>query len=93
MIDSKATDNYILQQAIEMLKLTLQWASKPMQIYMIKYDIILRMFWLHKKNSRIDWISKELYITVNVYKILKQPEMSLSKHKSWDHEVLLLNDK
>jgi hypothetical protein len=32
----------------------------------IKYDVILKMLWLHKKNSRIDWISKELYITVDV---------------------------
>ncbi len=59
----------------------------------IKYDVILRMPWLREKNSRIDWISKELYITIDVYEILKQPEMSLSEHKSWDHKILLLNDK
>ncbi len=47
----------------------------------IKYDTILKMFWLREKNSRIDWISKELYITVDAYEILKQPEMSLSEHK------------
>jgi len=28
-----------------------------------------------------------------VYEILKQLKMSLSEHKSWDHEILLLNDK
>ncbi len=125
MIDLKATDNYILQQAIKMLELTLQWALKPMQIYMInkesewimnqvhvevmiledsqkltfdvlnliKYDIILKMLWLRKKNSRINWISKELYTTVDVYEILKQSEMSLSEHKSWvlwpDHNQLV----
>jgi len=125
MIDSEATDNYILQQVIEMLKLTLQWVLKPMQIYMIneesewitdqvhikaiiledsqelmfdvlnsiKYDIILKMLWLREKNSRIDWISKELYIMIDVYEILKQPEMSLSEHKLWDHKISLLNDK
>ncbi len=59
----------------------------------IKYDAILKMPWLRKKNSRIDWISKELYITIDVYEILKQPEMSLSEHKSWDHKIPLLNDK
>ncbi len=59
----------------------------------IKYDIILRMFWLREKNSRIDWISKELYITIDAYKIPEQSEMSLSEHKSWDHEILLLNNK
>ncbi len=125
MVDSEAINNYILQQAIEMLRLMLQWAPKPMQVYMvneefewitnqvhieamilkdsqelmfdvlnsIKYDVILEMLWLREKNSRIDWISKELYITVNVYEILKQSEMSLSEHKSRDHEILLLNDK
>ncbi len=125
MIDSEAINNYISQQAIKVLKLMLQRALKPMQIYIvnresewitdqvhieaiilkdsqkltfdvlnsIKYDVILEMPWLHKKNSRIDWISKELYITVDVYEILKQSEMSLSEHKSWDHEILLLNDK
>jgi len=51
------------------------------------------MPWLRKKNSRINWISKELYATVNVYEIPEQPEMSLSEHKSWDYEILLLNDK
>jgi hypothetical protein len=39
MIDSEAINNYILQQAIEMLELTLQWASKPMQIYMINENL------------------------------------------------------
>jgi len=125
MVDSEATNNYILQQAIRMLGLTLQWALKPMQVYMvneefkwitnqvhikaiiledsqeltfdvlnlIKYDAILEMPWLRKKNSRIDWISKELYTTIDVYKIPEQPEMSLSEHKSWDHEISLLDDK
>ncbi len=125
MIDSEATDNYILKQAIRMLELTLQWALKPMQVYMvnresewitdqvhieaiiledsqklmfdvlnsIKYDVILKMLWLRKKNSRIDWISKELYVTIDVYEISEQSEMSLSEHKSWDHKIPLLNDK
>ncbi len=125
MVDSEVTDNYISQQAIRMLELTLQWVLKPMQVYMvngefkwitdqvhievmilkdsqelmfdvlnlIKYDVILKMPWLRKKNSRIDWISKELYVMVDVYEILKQPEMSLSEHKSWDHKIPLLNDK
>ncbi len=125
MVDSEATNNYILQQAIRVLELTLQRALKPMQVYMvngesewitdqvhievtiledsqelmfdvlnsIKYDIILKMLWLREKNSRIDWISKELYIMKDVYEISEQSEMSLSEHKSWDHEIPLLNDK
>ncbi len=59
----------------------------------IKYDAILGMPWLHKKNPRIDWISKELYTTEEAYDISEQPEMSLSEHKPWDHEILLLKDK
>jgi len=59
----------------------------------IKYDAILGMPWLREKNPRIDWISKELYTTENVYEIPEQPEMSLSEHKPWDHEIPLLNDK
>jgi len=125
MIDSEATDNYILQQAIRVLELTLQRALKSMQIYivnresewimnqvhieatiledsqeltfdvlnLIKYDVILEMLWLREKNSRIDWISKELYIMIDMYEILKQSKMSLSEHKSWDHKISLLNDK
>jgi len=125
MVDSEATNNYILQQVIRMLELTLQWVLKSMQVYMIngesewiteqvhikaiiledsqeltfdvlnliKYDAILEMSWLRKKNPRINWISKEFYATVDVYEILKQPEMSLSEHKSWDHKIPLLKNK
>jgi len=125
MVDSEATNNYILWQVIKMLELTLQWVPKPMQVYMIngesewitdqvhikaiiledsqeltfdvldsiKYDAILKMLWLRKKNSRINWISKELYTTVDAYEISKQSEMSLSEYKSWDHKISLLNDK
>jgi len=38
MVDSEAINNYILQQAIEMLELTLQQALKPMQIYMVNEE-------------------------------------------------------
>ena len=125
MVDSEATNNYILQQVIRVLELTLQWVLKPMQVYiinrefkwitdqvhikviilkdsqeltfdvlnLIKYDVILEMPWLRKRNSRINWISKELYVMIDAYEILKQSEMSLSEHKSWDHKISLLNDK
>ncbi len=38
MVDLEAINNYILQQAIRMLRLTLQWALKPMQIYIINEE-------------------------------------------------------
>jgi len=48
MIDSKVTNNYILQQVIRMLELTLQQALKPMQIYMI--------------NEESEWITDQVHI-------------------------------
>jgi hypothetical protein len=56
----------------------------------IKYDIILKMFWLHNRNFEIDWVNKKLYVTEHTYEILKQLEMCLSEHKSWNYEILLL---
>ncbi len=48
------------------------------------------MLWLHKKNSWINWINKELYATENAYNVFKQLKKSLSEHKSWDYEISLL---
>jgi len=56
----------------------------------VKYDTILEMPWLCKKNSQINWINKELYVIENAYDVFKQLKKSLLKHKSWDHEILLL---
>jgi len=52
MIDLEATDNYILQQAIRMLELTLQWASKPMQVYMV--------------NGESEWITDQVHIEATI---------------------------
>jgi len=114
MINLEATDNFILQKAIEWLELTLWQVSKFTQVYMInkeyewiheevhikviikndsqklrldvlksvKYDAILEMPWLHKKNSQINWINKELYATENTYDVSEQLKKSLSEHKS-----------
>ena len=57
---------------------------------LMKYDIILEVLWLCKKNSKIDWITKTICTIKDTYKILKQSEMSLSEHKSWNHEISLL---
>jgi len=56
----------------------------------IKYNIILKMFWLHNRNFKINWINKELYIMKHTYKISEQLKMCLLKHKSWNHEISLL---
>ncbi len=48
------------------------------------------MLWLHKKNSQINWINKELYVTENAYNVSEQLEKNLSEYKTWDHEILLL---
>ncbi len=60
---------------------------------LIKYDAILEMPWLHKKNLQINWINKELYATENVYNVSKQLKKSLSEYKPWDYEILLLKRK
>jgi len=56
----------------------------------VKYDAILEMLWLHKKNLQINWINKELYATENTYDVFKQLKKSLSEYKSWDYEISLL---
>ncbi len=59
----------------------------------IKYNTILEMLWLCKKNSQINWINKELYVTENAYKIFKQLEKSLSEYKSWNYKISFIDDK
>jgi len=36
---------------------------------LVKYDAILEMPWLCKKNLQINWINKELYVTENAYNV------------------------
>ncbi len=48
MVDSGATNNYILRQAIRMLELTPQRAPKPMQVYMV--------------NKESEWITDQVHI-------------------------------
>ncbi len=60
---------------------------------LVKYDVILEMLWLCKKNLQINWINKELYVTENVYNVSEQSEKNLSEYKSWDHEILLLKKR
>jgi len=54
MIDLEAINNYILQQVIEMLELTLQWALKSMQVYMI--------------NGESEWITDQIHIEAMILK-------------------------
>ena len=56
----------------------------------IKYDTILEMFWLHNRNSKIDWINKKLCVIEHTYEISEQSKMCLSEHKLWDYEILFL---
>jgi len=59
----------------------------------IKYDTILEMFWLHNKNSKINWVNKKLYAIKCTYEISKQSKMCLSEHKSWNYKILFLKKK
>jgi len=54
MVDSGATNNYILQQVIKVLKLTLQQALKPMQVYMV--------------NRESEWITDQVHIEAIILK-------------------------
>ena len=56
----------------------------------IKYNIILEMFWLHNRNSKINWVNKKLYAIKHTYEISEQSKICLLKHKSWNHKVSLL---
>jgi hypothetical protein len=59
----------------------------------IKYDVILEMPWLRKRTQELIESAKNYTSQIDVYEISEQSEMSLSEHKSWDHEIPLLNDK
>jgi len=50
MVNSEATDNYISQQVIGMLELTLQQVLKPMQIYIV--------------NEESEWMTDQVHIEV-----------------------------
>jgi len=56
----------------------------------IKYDTILKMFWLHNKNFKINWVNKKLYVMKHTYNIFKKSEMYLLKYKLWNYIILFL---
>lgn len=58
-----------------------------------KYAALLRMFWLHEQNSQINWTTEELNFINEDYNIIKQSEMCLSEHRSWDHKISLISEK
>jgi len=59
----------------------------------IKYNTILKMLWLHNRNSKINWVNKKLCIIKCMYKISEQSEMYLSEHKLWNYKILFLKKK
>jgi hypothetical protein len=73
MVDSEATNNYILQQAIRMLELTLQWALKPMQIYMV--------------NEESEWITDQVHIKAIILE--DSQELTFDVLNSIKYDVIL----
>jgi len=73
MVDLEATDNYILQQAIEMLELTLQQVLKSMQIYMI--------------NGEFKWITDQVHIKAIILK--DSQELMFDVLNSIKYDVIL----
>jgi hypothetical protein len=65
--------------------------SHKIDVWCSRHQIwhILEMFWLHNRNSKIDWVNKKLYATEHTYEISEQSEMCLSEHKSWNHKISL----
>jgi len=59
----------------------------------IKYDTILEMLWLCDRNSKINWVNKELCATKHTYEISKQSEMCLSEYKLWNYKISFLKKK
>jgi 6-pyruvoyl-tetrahydropterin synthase len=55
----------------------------------IKYNTILKMFWLCNRNSKLIKLIRTIYDKIHI-KILKQSKMYLSEHRTWYHEILLL---
>jgi len=85
------TSSMIVRNYVHM-KMIVEDVSQKLtfDILNIKYDTILEMFWLHNRNSKINWVNKKLCTIEHTYKIFEQSEMCLSEHKSWNHEILLL---
>jgi hypothetical protein len=73
MVDSEAINNYILQQAIRMLELTLQWALKPMQVYMA--------------NGESEWITDQVHIKAIILE--DSQELTFDVLNSIKYDVIL----
>ena len=58
-----------------------------------KYTMILRLSWLQKINLWIDWMNHKLCFINEVYEIIDQPEICLSKYELWNHKITLLFEK
>jgi len=59
-------------------------------ILKIKYDVILKMFWLYNRNSKINWVNKKVYTIKYTNEISEQLEMCLSEYKLWNYKILFL---
>ena len=58
-----------------------------------KYTMILKLSWLQKVNSQINWTNHELCFINEVYEIIDQSKTCLLKYKLWNHEITFLSEK
>ena len=81
IIDLRVINNFILQYAIEQLKLTLQWVFKLIQVFMI--------------NREYKWIYKEVYIEAIIKNDLQKLKLDVFKSVKYDTilEILWLHKK
>ncbi len=70
IIDLRVINNFILQYAIEQLKLTLQWVFKLIQVFMI--------------NREYKWIYKEVYIEAIIKNDLQKLKLDVFKSVKYD---------
>ena len=85
------TNNMIVWKYVH-IKMIVENVSQKLSfnILNIKYDIILKMLWLHNRNFKINWVNIKLYIIECTYEISEQLKMCLSEYKSWNYKILFL---
>jgi len=87
-------NSMIVQNYVHMKMIVRNVSQKlSLNILNIKYDTILEMFWLHNRNSKINWINKKLCTIKHTYEISEQSKMYLSEHKLWNYKILFLKKK
>ena len=82
LINMKVIVNTKVQEEAQILELNV--------LRCFKYCVILELPWLWEKNPQIDWKRLEICSADANYVVESKSTDSLSKHETWDHNILLL---